>query len=107
MGAPTWPPYPQTFDAPRQSRGASLQWLSVVRGPGMAPIPPTLGTPRRSRGAPRERSPLAAGTGMVGADPVGHCLALLRRQHVVHVREGLRDGVGDLPVLGLALRAER
>src|SRR5437773_2225190 len=24
MGAPTWPPYPQTFGAPRRSRGAPL-----------------------------------------------------------------------------------
>src|SRR6185503_13209165 len=37
MGAPKWPPSPQTFAAPRRSRGAAL--LNVVRGPEMAPNP--------------------------------------------------------------------
>src|SRR5438477_9955433 len=75
MGAPTWPPFPHRFGAPRPSRGAPLSrhggsghgphsppvrrapakpWRAFVLhgGPDMAPIPPAFGAPRRSRGAP-------------------------------------------------------
>src|SRR2546428_14025792 len=48
MGAPTWPPNPQTFAAPRRSRGASLEWLTSWGGPDMAPKPPNV------RSAPAE-----------------------------------------------------
>src|SRR5207248_11249562 len=47
MGAATWPPNPQTFAAPRRSRGASLERLTSW-GPDMAPKPPNV------RGAPAE-----------------------------------------------------
>src|SRR2546422_39319 len=42
MGAPTWPPNPQTFEAARHSRAASLSArISVDHGgPDMAPQPP-------------------------------------------------------------------
>src|SRR5438445_4606530 len=53
MGAPRWPPNPQTFAAPRRSRGASLEWLTSCRASRWPPRPPTLVAPRRSRGAPR------------------------------------------------------
>src|SRR3989440_8699163 len=79
-------------------------------GPEMAPKPPTLGAPRLSRGTPRYCSSASrcspAVSSAVVADPVGHGLALDGRQHVVHLRERLRDRVGHLRVLGLALRAK-
>src|SRR5439155_21221728 len=88
--------------------GAPTFWMGAPRWP---PSPPTLGAPRLSRGTPRycssasRRSP-AVSSAMV-ADIVGDGLALDRRQHVVHLRERLRDHVRDLPVLGLALAPKR
>src|ERR671925_229577 len=51
MGAPTWPPYPPTFVAPRRSRGAPLV-CARAGAPTWPPYPPTFVAPRRSRGAP-------------------------------------------------------
>src|SRR5437660_4031546 len=52
-GGPEMAPNPQTFAAPRRSRGASLEWLTSCRASRWPPRPPTLVAPRRSRGAPR------------------------------------------------------
>src|SRR5438093_36616 len=41
LGAPIWPPNPQTFAAPRRSRGAALEWFPSW-GPDMAPKPPNV-----------------------------------------------------------------
>src|SRR5438105_3276618 len=47
MGAPTWPPSPHTFAAPRRSRGASLEWLTSWGAPTWPPSPHTFAAPRR------------------------------------------------------------
>src|SRR5437763_1212816 len=52
-GAPTWPPNPQLFVAPRQTQGAPLSRVACCGGPDMAPKPPTV---RRAPAEPRRSS---------------------------------------------------
>src|SRR2546429_9992977 len=77
MGASTWPPYPPTLGAARETRAArQLRWgprhgphtpqcserpgepvplANLDGGPDMAPIPPMLGAARGTRAAPPPR----------------------------------------------------
>src|SRR5262245_18405075 len=91
MGAPTWPPCPQTFGTPRPSRGAPLSCACTpatdTGAPTWPPCPQTFGTPLPARGAPRF---LASSSGAAhhGAGPLaGHA-----RPH---------RGLGDCPCHGL------
>src|SRR5437867_5864492 len=56
MGAPTWPPYPQTLVAPRMNRGAPRSRACRMGAPTWPPYPQTLVAPRMNRGAPRSRA---------------------------------------------------
>src|SRR5205807_373263 len=67
-GAPTWPPNPQTFAAPRRSRGASLEWLTSCGAPTWSPCRKE---PRRSSAPFSTSAYRVGGGGGGGGGPAG------------------------------------